>query len=100
MPTTLGTVERDSTQTRPRGVRLLVADPELAEGLRPAAADAATRSVVVPIVELVEGQERVLDAEHDPGRELLGLLVLDGLLLREVDIPGTSHAELIGEGDL
>jgi CRP-like cAMP-binding protein len=100
MATGARALDRDATSTRPRGVRLLVADPELGEGLPPGAAEAAARSLVVPIIELGEGEERVLDREPDTSAGLLGLLVLDGLLLREVEIPGTAHAELLGEGDL
>jgi CRP/FNR family transcriptional regulator, cyclic AMP receptor protein len=100
MPTGLGAVERDATQTRPRGVRLLVAEPELAEGLPPSTAEAATRALAVPIIEVGEGDERLLERDPDPSSGLLGLLVLEGLLLREVEIPGTAHADLIGDGDL
>ena len=87
-------------QPRLRGVRLLVADPELAEGLTPAEAAAATQALVAPIVELKPGEERLLEAEPDASRGLLGLLVLGGMMLREVTVPGTTHAELVGEGDL
>jgi CRP/FNR family cyclic AMP-dependent transcriptional regulator len=90
----------DATQRRLRGVRLLMADPELAEGLTPAAAEAATQALVVPIVDLGPGEERVLEADPDPRGGLLGLLVLRGMLVREVELPGTAHAELVGEGDL
>jgi CRP/FNR family cyclic AMP-dependent transcriptional regulator len=100
MPTGLGLLDREPQANRPRGVRLLVADPELAEDLAPAAAEAATRSLVVPIVDVGEGHERLLDVEPDPSAGLLGLLVLEGLLLREVEMPGTGHAELVGAGDL
>jgi CRP-like cAMP-binding protein len=83
-----------------RGVRLLAAEPELGEGLTPAAAQKATQALVVPIVELGSGEERVLDAEPERTGGLLGLFVLSGLLLREVDVPGASYAELAGAGDL
>src|SRR4051794_37028124 len=83
-----------------RGVRLLVSEPELAEELTPAEVEAATQALIAPMVELEPGGERILEAEPDPSAGLLGLLVLDGMMLREVEMPGTGHAELVGEGDL
>lgn len=83
-----------------RGVRLLVSEPELAEDLRADELEAATQALVAPLIELEPGGERLLEVEPDPARGLLGLLVLDGMLLREVEVPGTAHAELVGEGDL
>ncbi|MEA2468146.1 MAG: family transcriptional regulator, cyclic receptor protein [Thermoleophilaceae bacterium] len=77
-----------------------MAEPELAEDLPPTAAEAATHALVAPIVELDHGEEHLLDTSPDPSGGLLGLLVLQGLLLREVEMPGTGHAELVGEGDL
>jgi CRP-like cAMP-binding protein len=90
----------DPPPPRVRGVRLLAAEPELAEGMSPEAAEKATHSLVVPIVDLGPGEERVLDAEPDHAGGLLGLFVLNGLLLREVDVPGASYAALVGAGDL
>jgi CRP/FNR family cyclic AMP-dependent transcriptional regulator len=90
----------DPSQRRLGGVRLLRAEPELAEGLSADDAAAATRALVVPFVDLAHGEERLLEVEPDPHGGLLGLLVLRGMLVREVDLPGTAHAELVGEGDL
>src|SRR3954462_11773784 len=93
-------VSRVGGQPAARGVRLLVAEPELAESLQPSEVDAATQALVARIVDLHPGGERLLEAEPDCGAGLLGLLVLSGILLREVEMPGTGHAELVGEGDL
>ncbi len=81
-------------------MRVLVAEPELAEDLPAAEVETAIQALVAPIVDLDPGEERLLEAEPDPARGLLGLLVLHGMLLREVELPGTGHAELVGEGDL
>src|SRR3954471_8042390 len=83
-----------------RGVRLLVSEPELAEDLPPVEAEAATQALIAPMAQLEPGGERILEAEPDPSGGLLGLLVLDGMMLREVEMPGTGHAELVGDGDL
>jgi CRP/FNR family transcriptional regulator, cyclic AMP receptor protein len=90
----------EATHSRLRGVRLLMVEPELGDGLAPAEVEAATQALVAPIVDLEPGNERLLEAEPDPSAALLGLLVLDGMLLREIELPGTAHAELVGEGDL
>jgi CRP/FNR family cyclic AMP-dependent transcriptional regulator len=90
----------DARQPRVRGVRLLVAEPELAEGLGQQAADAATQSLVVPVVDLDHGEERLLEAEPDRSGGLVGLLVLHGLMLRAIEVGGTGYAELVGCGDL
>jgi CRP/FNR family cyclic AMP-dependent transcriptional regulator len=90
----------DTPTPRVRGVRLLAAEPELMEGLTQAAGQQATQALVVPIVDLGPGEERVLDAEPERAGGLMGLLVLEGLLLREVEVPGASYAELVGAGDL
>jgi hypothetical protein len=95
-----GLAAAGASHPRLRGVRLLMADPELAEELSPKDAQAATQALVAPIVDLNHGDERLLDAEPDPSGGLLGLLVLTGKLVREVELPGTTHAELVGEGDL
>jgi CRP/FNR family cyclic AMP-dependent transcriptional regulator len=95
-----GVTAGDGPQQRPRGVRLLVAEPELAESLTTAQVEPATQALVARIADVRQGEERILEAEPDRDAGLLGLLVLHGILLREVAMPGTGHAELVGEGDL
>ncbi len=90
----------DTPPPRVRGVRLLAVEPELAEGLTPGAVEKATQALIAPTVDLGSGEERVLDAEPERSGGLLGLLVLNGLLLRDVEVPGASYAELVGAGDL
>src|SRR4051795_2380818 len=46
----------------PRGVRLLVADPELGEGIGAQELELARRSLVVPLVEGAPGEEAALEA--------------------------------------
>jgi CRP/FNR family cyclic AMP-dependent transcriptional regulator len=87
--------ERES----PRGVRLLVADPELGEGISPHDLELAERSLVVPLVEGIPGEEPALGSRLQSPQPL-GLLVLNGLLLRETDVAGAGAAELLGAGDV
>jgi hypothetical protein len=80
-------------------VRLLAADPDLAAGLEPAAAAEARARLVAPVDTVQPGG---WDARHDlpgPG-EHLGVLVIDGLMTRDVRIASSTCAELVGRGDL
>jgi hypothetical protein len=83
----------------PRGVRLLVADPELGEGIAPEDLEHARRSLVVPLIEGIPGEEGDLTARLQTPQPL-GLLVLAGLMLRETEVSGAGAAELLGAGDV
>src|SRR3954451_15387822 len=83
----------------PRGVRLLVADPELGEGITPQELELAQRVLAVPLVEGMPGDEAALEHRLEAPRPL-GLLVLNGLILRETDVAGQGAAELLGAGDV
>lgn len=80
-------------------VRVLEADPELAEGLDPESRATATRDAVARVQALRPGR---WEAEAQYGRHIgfLGLLVLDGLLTREVSLGSQISVELLGPGDL
>jgi hypothetical protein len=80
-------------------VRLLLADPELGEGIAPESLEVAQRSLVVPLVEGAPGEEAALAARLQSPAPL-GMLVLDGLLLRETQVAGAAAAELLGVGDV
>ena len=78
-------------------VRLLDADPELGAHLAPADFEQARRYAVAQTVTIGRGI-------HDPGKigdeDMLGLLVLDGLLIRGVAVAQRSCGELVGRGAL
>jgi len=79
--------------------RVLEQDPELAENVDPkrvAAASANARAVVID-VECGEWAEQQWPRNVRDG---LGLLILDGLLLRHVDLDGRFGGELLARGDL
>jgi len=76
----------------------LLEDPELAEHLRGDRRAAAVRDSVARIVRVPAGAwaPRAFASMVDA----IGLLILDGLILRRVGVGGRFGAELLGEGDL
>lgn len=78
-------------------MRLLEADPELGAHLSPEEFEQASRYAIAQTVRIGRGV-------HDPGRlgheDMLGLIVLDGLLIRSVQVAQRSCGELVGRGAL
>jgi hypothetical protein len=77
---------------------LLDADPDLGADLTPSEAQDARRSLPVPVLEIPRGswEPGSLLVEH----RVRHILVLDGLLVRELFATGMRAAELIAPGDL
>ncbi len=84
---------------RSSSVSLLELDPDLGQALAPDDLEAARRDLVVPARTLDRGPWEPLD-ELQQDERWMGVLVLDGLLLRDIVVAGTSCAELVGEGDI
>ena len=81
------------------GVRVLDADPDLAEVLDEEEFEEARYSLVAPAITLGKGDWCPRQAV--PGRHgHLGVLVTEGVLCREVVIGDSVCAELVGPGDL
>jgi CRP/FNR family transcriptional regulator, cyclic AMP receptor protein len=80
-------------------VRLLEVDPDLGADLDPENLRVATDELIAPVapIDWQRTQGRWGPAQPEGH---LGLLVLEGLLLREVLLLGSSSAEVLGEGDL
>jgi len=85
--------------TQAAAVRVLDADPDLADALDDEELEEARRALVAPAVSLERGDWSPAHAVPAANRHL-GVLVVDGLLCREVAIADTVCAELIGPGDL
>jgi hypothetical protein len=85
--------------TAPRRLALLDADPELAVLLDPLARERGRRELLVAIAALPLG---VWDAGSLQEASALnpGLLLLDGVVAREVALGGGLSSELLGAGDL
>jgi CRP-like cAMP-binding protein len=80
-------------------VRVLEEDPDLAAGLEARGVAAATKALVAPRAALEwESQGHGWGPPDAQGH--LGLLVVEGLLLREVRLLDTYSAELLAHGDL
>jgi CRP/FNR family transcriptional regulator, cyclic AMP receptor protein len=87
--------------TVPRAVsvcHVLSEDPDLAEFLDPRVRPRAVAHCVARTIQIPRGRWNAPAPEHL--REGIGLLVLEGLLLRRVGIDGRFGAELLGVGDL
>jgi CRP/FNR family transcriptional regulator, cyclic AMP receptor protein len=80
-------------------VRVLEADPDLAIDLDEEQTRAAREELVAPVIE-VEWKQQSGRWGPSEDHNLLGLLVVDGVLLRETRLLGTFSAELLGHGDL
>jgi CRP-like cAMP-binding protein len=79
-------------------VRLLQVDPELARLLPPGRREEATASVVAGTMVLRIGEWETASAVGEDG--YMGLLLLDGILAREVVVADNVSTELLGPGDL
>jgi CRP/FNR family transcriptional regulator, cyclic AMP receptor protein len=79
--------------------RVLVRDPELAGDLEGERLRRAERDLIAPTMVAIEGP---WDPEHEAEgvRGGIGLLLLEGLIVRRVGRTGRYGAELLGPGDL
>ncbi|MGH2859836.1 MAG: helix-turn-helix domain-containing protein [Solirubrobacteraceae bacterium] len=79
--------------------RVLDEDPDLAEAVEPGRRARAIEECIAPVARLPRGgwTPAAGDAAIRAG---IGLMVLDGLLLRRVGVDGRFGAELLGDGDL
>lgn len=96
MLTTIGPIGADRSEAY---IHLLEADPDLAIDLERDAAERAAGQVIARTTVVQPGP---LPDRWGPEEEAgwIGLLLVDGLLLRELEIAGTFSAELLGPGDI
>lgn len=82
-----------------RIVRVLAVDPELGADLDPDSLEAATSQLIAPVAPIGWARRR---GRWGPARPLghVGLLLVEGMMLREVRLFDTSSAETLGEGDV
>lgn len=80
-------------------VRVLDLDPDLAEALD-SETEPLARAAAVARVDMLEPGEWHGDEDYSETAGHLGLLVIDGLLAREVHVGNRTCAELLGPGDI
>lgn len=83
---------------RPRAVRVLDEDPDLAARLDPTQIEPARRSAIAAVASYEPGPIAVPPSLTEPGA--YGLLVIDGLIGLRMSIPERCHLELIGPSDV
>ncbi len=81
----------------PAAVRVLERDPALLDAVPASRRVAAREGLKAPRVTAQPGEWSVEDLADASG---LGILVLEGLLTRNVDIAGTRSREILGSGDV
>ena len=77
---------------------ILREDPDLTDGLEPLRRERAIQECIAPTIRIPMGHWNGKVPDSMEGG--IGLLVLDGLLLRHVGIDGRFGGELLGSGDL
>jgi hypothetical protein len=82
-----------------RAVGLIDADPEFGVGVPQADEELARRTAVCPEIDLERGLWHPPPAE-DYGDHAFGLVILDGMITREVVLADRSAAQLLGPGDV
>jgi hypothetical protein len=90
--------ERDPAR-RLVGIRLVEAQPDLAQGLDEEQA-ALARKHVVAVLDTVETGPWTPGDRYQESPGAIGLLVIDGVVARDVRIAGRWCSELLGPGDL
>ena len=102
------TAEHDARTRRPRGydghvaanvTNVLLEDPDLAGNLTGERLRRAQRDLIAATIVAREGQWDP-EAEAEGARGGVGLLLLDGMIVRRVGRTGRHGAELLGPGDL
>lgn len=87
--------------TTPQVISVLDADPELGGALTDEERSLAHRHAVAAAYALPKGPIAAIDQPvGDEDAQVFGLLILSGIVIRELDIAGRQTAELLGRGDL
>src|SRR3954466_10242999 len=90
---------RETIERKAVGIRLLEAQPDLADGLSPED-EALARRHVVALIDNVDPGPWEPGARYPADPAFFGLLVIDGMISRDVELGGRRCSELLGPGDL
>jgi CRP/FNR family transcriptional regulator, cyclic AMP receptor protein len=80
-------------------IRVLDADPDLGAALPPEVFAVAARHALAEVKEIPPGAW-VPSSCYEAGHPLVGVLIIDGLLTRDMQFAGRMSSELMGAGDL
>ena len=86
-------------ETAAAPVHLLVEDPDLGRSLDPRRAREASQRLLVRALDVPRGRWQP-DLSFGGGQTPMGLLILDGMVVREATVGHHPSAELLGPGDL
>ena len=86
--------------TSPQVISVLDADPELGAALSEEERSLAQRHAIAAAYALPKGALAQIQQPTGDDAQVFGLLLLGGLVLREVEVAGRHTAELLGQGDL
>jgi CRP-like cAMP-binding protein len=89
----------DTAERKAVGIRLLEAQPDLAEGLEGEELAEARRHVVA-LLDSVDAGPWDPAPRYTDDPAFFGLLVVDGMIARDVELGGRRCSELLGPGDL
>ena len=92
-------MEAEGSGRRAVGIRLLEAQPDLGDGLSPED-EAQARRHVVALLDNVEVGPWDPSERYPEDPSFFGLLVVDGMIARDVELGGRRCSELLGPGDL
>jgi hypothetical protein len=84
----------------PHAVSLLDADADLATGIDPSEYDEARRRAAAHVLEVDGPKWDPSELCKTAGEGWLGLFVIDGLLVRRVNVAGRAACEIFGAGDI
>src|SRR4051794_13412678 len=90
---------RETSERRAVGIRLLEAQPDLADGMTPED-EAQARRHVVALLDSVESGPWEPGDRYPSDSSFFGLMVIDGMLARDIELGGRRCSELLGPGDL
>lgn len=95
MPT--GTLDT-TAEPRHRAIRLLDVHPDLGADLGPAELEQARQAVVSPLITIARGEQ--VNVHQLGDLRPFGFVVVDGLLMREVQLAGRAAASVYGPRDV
>jgi hypothetical protein len=87
-------------RAREPAVYVLDVDPDLAQGIPETEQREARQRSIARVLALEQNRWDLSELAHPPASDWLGLLVIDGLLVRRVKVAGRAACELFGAGDV